>query len=159
MDLTTLSTWPVEAFSALHLPVPDFQDANMYIDHIMRVTESVKYKNTNRADWVWVVHGSNLGGGINGWIPGRLNCIFKLRHPYTYKVWKLASVTMLQELKGNIKPQGPEEMSKVTCRTHNTDMVVNITAIPGMVHMIPIQHGKTWYINNRIDLTTWNETF
>ena len=36
------------------------------------------------------------------------------------------------------------------------DVLVNVREIGGMVHLIPIEPGNVWYINNRIDPHTWN---
>ena len=38
------------------------------------------------------------------------------------------------------------------------DLVIDVKKIKGMAHLIAID-DKNWIINNRIDLTTWNELF
>jgi len=40
-------------------------------------------------------------------------------------------------------------------RTH----MVRIADIEGMAHVIPLEKGKLWLVNNRIDLITWNELY
>ena len=36
------------------------------------------------------------------------------------------------------------------------DVVVGIAKIEGIAHLIPVEPGESWLVNNRIDLEIWN---
>jgi hypothetical protein len=38
-------------------------------------------------------------------------------------------------------------------------MVVPIAKIEGMAHLIPLEPGESWLVNNRVDLETWNTIY
>ncbi len=70
-------------------------------------------------------------------------------------VYRLAHVTMTTVV--GARTAGREEgMVKVQLSVPTKDVLVNVREIGGMAHMIPIEPQKLWYINNRIDLHTWN---
>ena len=114
------------------------------------------------ADWVWVIPGTNkthnireTPGGLNGHIPIRLNSIFKIRLNRRDMVYWLAHV-MMTTIIGTCMVGREEGMVKVQLLVSTKDVLVNVREIGRMAHMIPIEPQKLWYINNRIDLHTWN---
>jgi len=68
-------------------------------------------------------------------------------------VYRLANVSLLQCISGNAV-QGAEGMLRVGCSTREESMVVPIAKVEGMAHLIPLELGKSWLVNNRIDLET-----
>ena len=64
-------------------------------------------------------------------------------------------MTPLQFL-GGATVQGVEGMPRVGLRTDIGGIVVRIVMIEGMAHLIPLESEKSWLVNNRIDLETWN---
>ena len=38
-------------------------------------------------------------------------------------------------------------------------IVIRIAKIEGMAHLIPLETGESWQINNRIDLEIWNAIY
>jgi len=41
----------------------------------------------------------------------------------------------------------------------NSMHVIRIRDIEGMAHLTPLETGKIWLVNNRIDFSTWNELY
>ena len=37
--------------------------------------------------------------------------------------------------------------------------IIRVKDIEGLAHLIPLEVGRVWLVNNRIDLTTWNELY
>ena len=70
---------------------------------------------------------------------------------------KLCHITLLTA--ASSMPSGPEGMIIVTMPTPKVDIVVIISDIEGNCHLIEIEDGEKWLINNRIDMYTWNEVY
>jgi len=157
-DRTRLRTYALDAFNTLSLPVVDFSDETKFQEHKMRATGNMGLrKKGDRADWVWIRVSENPdeAGTLFGRNVARLNAIFKLRGPL--KAWRLAHVTFTEGVNNEFGPVGNEQMTRVYMPDATPrSAVVNITNIMGMVHMIPIAKNK-FIVNDRIDLTTWND--
>ncbi len=57
--------------------------------------------------------------------------------------------------------EDPHKLVQVSLKTKNGETVnnfsiVNIKAIMGMAHLVPVS-ARSWFVNNRIDLKTFNE--
>jgi len=83
----------------------------------------------------------------------RLNTLFKLG--FKEEAYRLAHVTMLQCI-GKAVAQGVEGMVRVGWQTAEQSLVVRIGQVEGMAHLIPLEPGESWLVNNRIDLQSWN---
>ena len=158
-EIDATKSFHVHLYQTLTLPVPDFQDSNKVTVHHMRATGQERFRNqTERSDWVWVRHSLNprAKGTINRRVPARLNAIFKLQNKY--QVWRLAHVTFLTPMNGNLDVQGSEQMSRVRMPSDSSRSghVVRISDILGMIHLIPVDQ-YIFFVNDRIDLTTWND--
>src|SRR5258705_12320640 len=91
-------------------------------------------------------------------IPVRLNCIFKMRITCGDLVYRLAHAT-LTTIVGGRRVKNDEGMFKVCMTDPPKNVVVRVADIAGMAHLIPLEPDQVWYINNRIDLHTWNMVY
>jgi hypothetical protein len=146
----------IRAYRALQIPVPKFSGKG-FIMHNARCTK--EFRGKDRQDWVWVrrrgASDQVPAGTLNGRIPGRMNALFKLiRKDGT--VYRLAHVDILQCI-GGTAAQGAEGMFRVGLPRGGAEgIIVRISQIEGMAHLVPLEPGESWLVNNRIDLETWN---
>ena len=108
----------------------------------------------------------NIYGALKGFYPARLVSIMKVRELTTGLVDGLVLVDQLYfENSGKISDvtglvtvalrivKGPKGTTKI---------VVGIKRIMGMAHLVPEtakRDKKRWYVNNRIDLETFNRIY
>lgn len=155
-----ISDATVECFQSLVIPVSGFQDDEINT-HVARCTGPYLFrKKTQRADWVWVRRrepSNELRGSLNGRLPGKLNALFKLRTT-SQGIHLLAHVSLLEPV-GSARPTGPEGMVRVAFPTRSVGILVNIRHIIGVAHLIPLEPGERWLVNNRIDFDTWHEIY
>ena len=136
--------------------------------HLLRCTGTKLWRSTGRSrnDWVWVDSGNrSIYGALKGFYPARLVSIMKVRELtglvdrlvladrlYVENSGKLSDITGLVTVTlGTAK--GPKG---------TTEIVVSIKRIIGMAHLVPETAGtdnKRWYVNNRIDLETFNRIY
>jgi hypothetical protein len=163
-DFDELLAGPVQAFSSLRIHFPSFQGGE-YVDHIVRSTGSRSFRGKGcRSDWVWVSLGNRgntreyTAGGLNDRVPGKLNCIFKVRIKRGEGVCRLAHITLMTIV--GARTTGNEEgMWRVKRSNPARNVIVPIRTIVGMAHLVPIEPNEVWFINNRIDLETWNMVY
>ena len=87
---------------------------------------------------------------------GRLEGLFSVRDDVG-KNHEVVLVELLR-LRGPAKPGGEEGMIRMKRREEGKRThVVQIADIEGMAHVISLEKGKLWLVNNRIYLRTWNE--
>ena len=81
-DWTELGSLPVEQFTHLEIPVPDFQDTDVFQIHRARCTGTKAFRNgSTRNDWGWVQAGGEKGSGdLRGRVVARLLALFKIRN-------------------------------------------------------------------------------
>ena len=155
-----ISDATVECFQSLSIPVPSFQGDDVNT-HVARSTGPRLFrKKAQRSDWVWVKRreaSDILRGSLNGRMPGMLNALFKLR-THTQGVHLLAHVSLMETV-GGPRPSGPEGMVRVGFPTRNNNILVNIREVVGMAHLIALEPGERWLINNRIDFETWHDIY
>jgi len=97
-------------------------------------------------------------GQLDGRIVGRLERLFSVQED-TGRIYEVALVTLLR-VRGSARPWGEEGMIRVEQREDGNSMhVIRIGDIEGMAHLIPLETGKIWLVNNRIDFSTWNELY
>ncbi|KAF8473800.1 hypothetical protein BDZ91DRAFT_845281 [Kalaharituber pfeilii] len=157
-DIERLLSGPAELFTALQIPVPDLSD-NGFILHHIRCTGRQKFrKRAPRADWAWVEMGRRTNATLKGKLPGRIEAFFKLFDRQTGNTYRCAYVSLLQCV-GKGRCEGPEGMPKVRVPTPANKRVIPIRSISGMAHLIPIEPDSQWYVNNRIDLATWQDIY
>ena len=97
-------------------------------------------------------------GQLDGRLVGRLEGLFSIQDELS-KVHQVALVGLLW-LRGPAKPGGKEGIIRVELREEGKGLhIVRVKDIEGMAHLIPVDEGKVWLVNNRIVLTTWNELY
>jgi len=67
-------------------------------------------------------------------------------------------MSLLQCISGNVV-QDAEGMLRVGWSTQEESIVVPIAKVEGMAHLIPLEPGESWLVNNRIDLETWDALY
>jgi len=155
----------VEEYRLLKVPIRCFQDPTEVTWHLLRCTGQRLWRTSGKArnDWVWVDTGNEeLYGALRGCFPARLCAIFKVRNTVNNRVDRLVLVDRLfAESSG--KPQDASGLVTVIMTgSVASTMVVSIKRILGMAHLVPesaAQDNKRWYVNNRIDLETFNRVY
>ena len=97
-DPVIVRSLPVELLTQLEVPVPAFQETDIYDIHRARCTGTLDFRNQgSRNDWVWVqAADEEMYGALRGSLPAKLLALFKIRNPTCDgTVWRLASVQML----------------------------------------------------------------
>ena len=145
----------------LEVPVPAFQETEVYDIHCARCTGNRLFRNQgSRNDWVWVqAGGEGMYGALRGRLPAKLMALYKIRDYISEGgVRRLASIQMLSavnagrpsDLHGLVTVQQREEAREFT--------IVDIGTILGLAHLIP-EADRGWLVNSRIDLRTFNEIY
>ena len=152
-DVRRLLEGDIRAYKALEIPVPKLSGKGFVVHHA-RCTGLTMFRGQRRSDWVWVRRhpGSDMArsGSLNGRMPGRLNALFKFKSKEGV-VYRVANVSLLQCIGGNTV-QGAEGMLPVGWGGNEESVVVRIAKIEGMAHLIPLDRGVSWELNNRIDI-------
>ena len=158
-DVMSLLAQGIRGYRSLQIPVPKL-NGHGFVLHHARCTGLDDFRGQKRSDWIWIrKHAASFRsqpGSLNGRIPGKLNALFKLTG-IGETVYRLAHVTLLQCLRES--RQGEEGMPRVRLSTAIEGVVVPIATIEGMVHLIPLEPGESWLVNNRIDPETWNTVY
>ena len=159
-DILSLLDLEIRAYRSLQIPVPNFSEEGFVLHHA-RCTGLGEFRGQKRSDWIWVRRHAASDQGQQGSLDGRrvakLNALFKLKSRDGI-VYRLAHVTLLQCI-GGTSLQGVEGMLRVAFPATAEGMVISIAKIEGMAHLIPLEPGESWLVNNRIDLETWNAIY
>ena len=98
-------------------------------------------------------------GVLRGRLPAKLLALFKIRNPTCDgMVRRLASVLMLSPVNsGRVS-----DVHSLVTRQEREDAreftIVDIGTILGLAHLIA-EADRSWHVNNRIDLRTFNEIY
>jgi hypothetical protein len=166
-ETETIRLMPVEQFGQLEIPVPAFQESDLYDVQHARTTGKRSFRNgASRNDWVWVVVGSKTDFGVlRGQLPGKLRGLFKLRTDTVgdaKTVHRLAVVEILQAQPHGgriVEAHGLVKVAKrQNARERDDFWIVDIMTITCLAHLIPEGDGQ-WLVNSRIDLRTFNEIY
>ena len=84
-------------------------------------------------------------------MPVRLNALLKIK--YKGMVYRLAHVTLLYYIVRTTL-QGVEGMLRVGIPTPAQGVIVCIAKIEGLAHLILLEPGKSWLVNNHIHVET-----
>ena len=81
-NCTELGSLPVEEFTHLEIPVPNFQDTDVFQIHHACWTRTKAFRNSGpRNHWVWVQAGGEESyGDLRGRVVARLLALFKIRN-------------------------------------------------------------------------------
>src|SRR5437588_2746083 len=161
-DSTELELLPVEHFNQLEIPVPDFQETNVFQIHRARYTGTKAFRNTGlRNDWVWnQAGGPDTSEDLRGRSVARLVGLFKIRsfRSEVGSVSRLAFVQMLNLANAGRFHSGRGHI-RVCKRTRGQDMrIVDIGTVIGQAHVVP-SGERQWIVNHRIDLRMFNEIY
>jgi len=157
----TLRSLLIELVTQLEVPVPTFQDADVYEIHRARSTGTLHFRNQgSRNDWVWVqACTEEMYGALRGRLPAQLVALLKISDPRSAEtVRRLAGVQLLtpvnsgrlSDLHGLVTVQMREDTRWFT--------IVDIGTILGLAHLIP-EEDRRWLVNSRIDLRTLNQVY
>ena len=98
-DPVILQSLPVELLTQLELPVPVFQETDVYDIHHAQCTGALDFRNQwSRNDCVCVQAGDEeMYGALRGCLLAKLLALFKIQNPTCDgTIWRLASVQMLR---------------------------------------------------------------
>ena len=105
-------------------------------------------------------------GALRGCYPAQLVSILKIRNLELSTVDRVALVDRLFVEGGGALnvTTGLVTVTKGTSSSGTSLIIVNIKAILGMAHLVPETAGngvdtQRWYVNNRIDLETFNRIY
>ena len=97
-------------------------------------------------------------GELDGRMVARLEGLFRVRGEMG-SIHEVALI-MLLRLRGSARPWGEEGMVRVEKKEDGYGMhIIRMGDIEGMAHVIPIDPGRLWLVNNRLDFSTWNELY
>ena len=157
-DRTELGSLPVEQFTHLEIPVPDYQDTDVFQIHRARCTGTKAFRNGGpRNNWVWVQAGGEKSyGDLRGRVVARLLALFKIRNVLSGAgdAYRLALVRILDPVGAGSFHCGSGHI-RVSKRSNGRDMrIVAIGAVIGQAHVTP-SGERQWIVNHRIDLRTF----
>jgi len=131
--------------------------------HHMRWTGGKEFLKTGdaRADWVWVWRRARCeegNGKLDGRMVGKLQGLFRVSDGMQ-SVHEVALVKLLR-VKGSRRPHSEEGMIRMEWIDGERGVhFIRISDMERMAHLIPLEKGKVWLVNNRIDFHTWNELY
>jgi hypothetical protein len=160
VDPSELKFLPAEHFTHLEIPIPDFQEADVFQVHRARCTGKKSFRNSGaRNDWIWIqAGGPDMYGELRGRAVARLVGLFKIRNVRTEAVNRLAFVQVLDPVNGGTF-HGSSGHIRVCKRRKGRDMrIMDIGVVIGQAHVVSYGDGQ-WLVNHRIDLRTFNEIY
>ncbi|CUS06721.1 unnamed protein product, partial [Tuber aestivum] len=130
-----LGLLPVEQFTKLEIPVPDFQSTDVFQIHRARCTGTNTFRNAAlRNDWIWIqVGGVDSCGDLRGRCVARLLGLFKIRNVRSKAggVTRLALVQVLDPVNSG-RFYNMSGHIRVCKRSSGRDMrIVNIGVVIG----------------------------
>jgi len=161
-NTTELGFLPIERFTQLEIPVPDFQETGVFRIHRARCTGKNSFRNAGpRNDWIWIrAGGEDTRGVLRGRFVAQLLALFKIRNIRSEvgSVRRLALVRVLDPMNGGSFHPGSGHV-RVCKRPSSRDMrIVDIGTVIGQAHIVPARE-RQWIVNHRIDLQTFNELY
>lgn len=164
IPLQDLQWFPTTLYQQVVVPVKRFQSITEWDFHNIRATGPQPFRQSDpRADWVWVkIDSESRYGILHGHLPGRLRALFRICIPDRGTSERLALVSMASVEKSG---QAGDSHGLVTVTVSDPedirrDWVVSIKSLVAMAHLIQDRRKKSrWYVNNRIDLWTFNEFY
>ena len=151
--------------------MPSFTNPDENTVHHARCVHNFRNKGS-RNDWVWVnVADETEFGALRGRLPGRLKGLVKIRDTKSGYSHRLALVQLLSPGpgKGSVDPNhGLVKVYRKLGKIGSDIWLVTISSIQGIAHIVPLDadranggdsEAKTWLVNSRIDLETFNEIY
>ena len=139
-DRTELGSLPVAQFTHLEIPVPDFQEPDVFQIHRARCTGTKAFRNGGpRKNWIWgQVGGEESYGDLRGRVVAPLLALFEIRNVMSgaADVHRLALVRILAPVGAGRFHRGRGHI-RVGKRSNGRDMrIVGIGAVIGQAHGI-----------------------
>ena len=102
VDPSELKFLPAQQFTQLEIPVPDFQETDIFLTHRARCTGRKSFRNSGATnDWIWIQAGGlDIYGGLGGRAVAPLVGLLKIRNVRTEVVSRLAFVQVLDPVNG-----------------------------------------------------------
>ena len=162
-----IKKWSVRQYKQLHLPVPNLYTSSEVRDDDDQVTGFTvmpvraaldEYYGKIRKDFVWLTS-DRIRGALDHIIPVALLYIFKLRGD-RQSGRACALVRPLAVLDGG-QPGTHHGLVLVRERPERVEdcWVVNIKSIRGPAHLIPTGEPGYYFVNNTVDLKTFNTVY
>ncbi|KAL0630995.1 hypothetical protein Q9L58_010148 [Maublancomyces gigas] len=119
--LQSILEYPTENFAFLHVPVPEFQEADRYELHNLRCNGKNRFrKRVPRNDWVWIHAGEeHEWGALRGRLPARRQVIFKIPDMATERTHRLCMIEVLEVVNGG-HPDSSHGLVEITERNGGT---------------------------------------
>ena len=135
---------PAEQFTQLEIPVPDFQETDIFQVHRVRCTGRKSFRNSGaRNDWIWIQAGGlDMYGELRGRAVARLFGLFKTRNMRTEVVNRLAFVQVLDPVNGG-RFHGASGHIQGCRRRNGRDMrIIDIGVVVRQAHVVPYGMGN-----------------
>jgi len=93
-------------------------------------------------------------------LPGQLKALFTVIDPATRVHYQLALVTMTKvDLSGHPNQQAHGLVTVSPCPLPGGYWIVGISSLVAMAHIVKDPHRDRWFVNNRIDLWSFNQFY
>ena len=135
---------PAEQFTQVKIPVPDFQETDIFQVHRARWTGSKSFRNSGaRNDCTWIQAGGlDMYGELRERAVARLVDLFIMRNVRTEVVSRLAFVQVLDPVNGG-RFDGASGHIRVCRRPNGGDMrIIDIGVLAGQAHLVPNGDGQ-----------------
>jgi hypothetical protein len=163
LDRATVEGFAVTRYKVLQVPVANFQTVGdrEYITHRLLCTGAETFHGAIRNDFIWmrISDGRDLGD-VGDLRPAQLIRILQVQDPQRdEQPWKVIVVRELKiENDGNCMPDtGLLKVSDIHYRPQQRDLLVaSIQTVHSAAHLLRIPDTRSYYVNNTIDLATFN---
>jgi hypothetical protein len=163
LDKSTVEGFAVTRYKVLKVPVANFQTVGSeeYTTHRLLCTGAEKFHGTVRNDFIWMRISDNCDfGDVGDLRPAQLIRILQLQDPQHPD--QLRKVVVVRELKvennGNcMLGTGLLKVSDIQYRPQQSDLLVaSVQTVHSAAHLLRIPSTRSYYVNNTIDLATFN---
>ena len=160
VDPSELKFLPAEQFTQLEIPVPDFQETDIFQVHCAHCTRRKSFRNSGaRNDWIYTQAGGlDMYSELRGWAVACLVGLFKIRNVRKEVVSRLAFVHVLDLVNGG-RFHGATGHIRLCRRRNGRDIrIIDIGVVVGPAHVVPYR-DEQWVVNHRIDQQTFKNIY
>ncbi len=163
-DLQHFAQYLAYLYLFLSIPICRFQEPDFVDMHMVRCTgEKLFRQGLAHNDWVWVKTGnSDNYGQLQGHLPEQLKVLFTVIDPATGVHYQLALVIMTKaDLSGhpNQQAHGHGLVTVSPCSLPGGYWIVEISSLVAIAYIVKDPYQDRWFINNRIDLWSFNQFY
>jgi hypothetical protein len=163
LDKATVEGFAVTRYKVLTVPVANFQTVGNqeYTTHRLLCTGADTFHGAVRNDFIWMrISDNRKFGDVGDLRPAQLIRILQVRdHQQPDKPRRVVVVRELKvENNGNCMPgTGLLKVSHIHYRPQQSDLLVaSIQTVHSAAHLLRIPGTQSYYVNNTIDLATFN---